>query len=124
MTRDEAVAFANQWADAWNRRAVETVLGHFHDDVVFTSPRALAVVGVATVRGKAALRDYWTTALAQVGDLVFTVDRVVWDPERRELAVIFVSASNGQTKRVSENMTFDEDGLVVATEVFHGVPAI
>jgi len=41
MTRDEALAFADRWAEAWNRRAVETVLEHFHDDIVFTSPRAL-----------------------------------------------------------------------------------
>ncbi|NUO51600.1 MAG: nuclear transport factor 2 family protein [Polyangiaceae bacterium] len=124
MTRDEALAFANHWAEAWNRRAMETVLEHFHDDIVFTSPRALAVVGAATVRGKVALRDYWTRALTQAGNLVFTVDRAVWDPERRELAVIYTADRNGQTKRVSENMIFDESGLIVTAEVFHGVPAL
>ena len=31
------------------------------------------------------------------------------------------SEIDGLTKRLSENLTFDESGLVVAAEVFHGV---
>jgi ketosteroid isomerase-like protein len=122
MTRDNVEAFANRWAEAWNRRAVEEVLEHFHEDVVFTSPTALAVVGSPVVRGKAALREYWAAALSRVGSLLFTVDHVLWDSARRELAIIYTSAIDGKAKRVSENLTFDEDGRVIAAEVFHGVP--
>ena len=122
MTRENVEAFANRWAEAWNRRAVEAVLEHFHEDVVFTSPTALAVVGSPVVRGKAALREYWAAALARVGSLLFTVDHVLWDSARRELAIIYTSDIDGRSKRVSENLTFDEDGRVVAAEVFHGVP--
>jgi len=120
MTRDEARAFADEWAAAWNDRAVERVLSRFDDDVSFTSPTALAVVGVATVRGKQALRDYWNTALARIGSLRFAVDRVSWDPLSRELALIYVS-DTGRKKRVSENLVFGANGLVVSAEVFHGV---
>jgi ketosteroid isomerase-like protein len=122
ITREDVEAFANRWAEAWNRRAVEEVLEHFHEDVVFTSPKALAVVGSPVVRGKAALREYWAAALARVGSLLFTVDHVLWDPARRELAIIYTSAVDGKAKRVSENLTFDEDGRVITAEVFHGVP--
>lgn len=122
MTRDISETFAAQWAEAWNRRAVEAVLKHFHEDVVFTSPTALAVVGSPVVRGKDALRAYWTAALARVGSLRFTVDHVLWDPVRRELAIIYTSDTDGKSKRVSENLTFNEHGEVVAAEVFHGVP--
>jgi hypothetical protein len=121
MKPEDAAAFAAQWAEAWNARAVEKVLEHFHDDVAFTSPTALAVVGVPSVRGKSALRAYWTTALAQITSLYFTIDRVVWDPERRELTIVYTSETNGKIKRVSENLRFDKAGLVVAAEVFHGV---
>ena len=69
MTREEAQAFAGEWAAAWNTRDVERVLAHFDDDVTFTSPTALAVVGVATLRGKQALRDYWNKAVARIGSL-------------------------------------------------------
>lgn len=115
--------FAAQWAEAWNRRDVEAVLRNFHDDVVFTSPTALAVVGTSAVRGKSALRAYWNSALERISSLHFTLDRVLWDAARRELAIIYVAAINGQSKRVSETLGFDASGLVVSAEVFHGVPA-
>ncbi|HEY1284068.1 MAG TPA: nuclear transport factor 2 family protein [Steroidobacteraceae bacterium] len=114
--------FADQWASAWNERDIERVLGHFSEGVTFTSPTALAVVGEATVRGKAALRAYWNTALGRIASLRFAVDRVLWDAGTRELAILYVSSIDGRTKRVSENLTFGSDGLVVSAEVFHGVP--
>ena len=123
MTAAEANAFAAEWASNWNAREVERVLAHFHDDVVFTSPTAQAVVGVPTVRGKAALREYWNKALTRIRSLHFTVDRVVWDERQRELAIIYVSDADGAKKRMSENLRFNEEGLVVSAEVFHGVGA-
>jgi len=121
MTREEAQAFAQQWAAAWNERDVERVLAHFEDDVTFTSPTALAVVGVATLRGKQALRDYWNKAVARIGSLRFTVDRALWDAEHRELAILYESDIDGRKRRVSENLTFGASGLVTRAEVFHGV---
>jgi len=121
VTREEAERFAAEWAQAWNGRALERVLEHFHPDVAFTSPTALAVVGAATVRGKDALRAYWTTALERIGSLQFTVDRVLWDPARRELAIVYTSQIDGKARRVSENLTFDGEGRVTSAEVFHGV---
>jgi hypothetical protein len=52
LTREIDETFAARWAAAWNGRALEAVLEHFRDDVVFTSPTALAVVGSPIVRGK------------------------------------------------------------------------
>lgn len=122
MTRETAMTFANDWAAAWNALDVERVLGRFDEGVEFTSPTALAVAGRATLRGKAALREYWQAALGQISSLRFTVERVVWDEASRELAIIYVSETNRVAKRVSENLTFGADGLVVRAEVFHGVP--
>jgi hypothetical protein len=45
----------------------------------------------------------------------------LWDAGTRELAIIYDSETGGRRKRVSENLTFDADGLVVRAEVFHGV---
>jgi hypothetical protein len=118
---EDANAFATWWAAAWNRRDIEPVLEHFAEDVAFTSPAALAVAGVRTVKGKEALLVYWSEALNRIGSLHFIVDRVVWDPRSRELAIIYTSEIDGTTKRVSENLTFDRAGCVVTAEVFHGV---
>ena len=121
MTTDDARSFAARWAEAWNRRDIEQVLAHFHEEVEFTSPTALAVMGTPTVRGKGSLREYWTKALARLASLQFTVDRVVWDPDSRELVILYTSEIDGKAKRVSENLRFNEAGLVVVAEVFHGV---
>lgn len=121
--RSEAEKFAAEWADAWNRRDVEGVLAHFREDIVFTSPTALAVTGSAVVRGKDALRAYWTTALKGIGSMRFRVVRVLWDSAGRELAIVYLADFDGRTRSVSENLVFGDDGRVTTAEVFHGVPA-
>lgn len=121
MTHKESQIFAAEWAAAWNELALERILAHFDENVSFTSPTALAVVGVDTVRGKQSLREYWNKAVALVGSLRFVVDRVVWDTDSRELAIIYVSEIGGKKRRISENLTFGPNGLVVTAEVFHGV---
>ena len=118
----DASAFARRWADAWNRRAVGEVLDLFADDVIFTSPTALAVTGSPVVRGKQALRAYWSAAMARIESLEFTVQRALWDAGQRELAIIYVARINGATKAVSENLIFAASGLVERAEVFLGAP--
>lgn len=121
MTRDEALEFAADWIEAWNSRDIERVLATFDDDVDFASPTALVTVGVATVRGKQELRSYWQAALARIALLQFTLGRALWDPESRELAIVYVSEVNGARKWVSENFRFGPNGKVSAVDVFHGV---
>src|SRR6476660_1145573 len=75
--------FAEEWVRAWNAHDVEAVLAHFHDDVEFTSPVAARVLpdSDGVVRGKDALRHYWTTALTMLPDLHFEpteLDRTCW----------------------------------------------
>ncbi len=99
------------------------MLAHFRDDIIFASPTALAVTGSPVVHGKDALRAYWTKALARMGSIEFRVIRVLWDAASRELAIIYLAAIDGRSGTVSENLIFDDDGLVATAEVFHGVPA-
>ncbi len=120
MTRSEALAFARAWVDAWNRRDVAAVLAHFADDAVFTSPKAALFVGDAVVRGKPALAAYWQRASAGTAELRFTLDRALWDPEARELLVLYDARIDGTTRRACELMRFDEDRRQVAGEALYG----
>ena len=122
-THSDAEKFAHEWTDAWNRRDIEAVLAHFHDDIIFASPTALIVTGSPVVHGKHALRSYWTEALTRSDSIRFSVIRVLWDPARRELAIIYLAEIDGRSGTVSENLIFGDDGLVATAEVFHGVPA-
>ena len=66
-------AFAQAWLAAWNAHDLDAVLALFDDDVLFTSPLAAKVApeSEGVLHGKAALRAYWGTALAQLPDLRF-----------------------------------------------------
>jgi ketosteroid isomerase-like protein len=121
MNRDEAVEYTRRWTDAWNRLDVEAVLEHFHDDVIFSSPKALVAVGMPTVRGKGALRDYWMMALLPVKSLRFTLVRVIWDPDASELVIVYDREVDGRGDRASEILQFGLEGRVVRGEVFYGV---
>jgi hypothetical protein len=109
MPTPDPQPFADAWVRAWNAHDVEAVLDHFSDDVVFTSPVAAHVVPESggVVRGKAALREYWTTALAQVPGLNFVVVGVY-----RGESTLVINYRNHRGQLVNEVLTFDGDGLV------------
>ncbi|MEU6432562.1 nuclear transport factor 2 family protein [Microbispora sp. NPDC046973] len=66
--------FVDSWVTAWNAHDVDAVLAHFAEDVTFRSPVAAQLVGGdGTIRGKAALRAYWTEGLRRIPDLRFEV---------------------------------------------------
>ncbi len=96
--------FGQAWVSAWNRHDVDGVLAHFHDDVVFTSPVAAELLpGTAgVVQGKAALREYWTTALAAVPGLHFEVLGVY-----RGQSVLVINYRNERGRLVNEVLEFD-----------------
>lgn len=121
MTRNEAMEYAERWTEAWNRFDIDAVLQHFEEDVIFSSPTALQVVGVPTVRGKTALGDYWRAARERIQSLHFTLVRVVWDPESSELSMIYDRDVNGRRDRASEVLHFGASGLVTRGEVFYGL---
>jgi hypothetical protein len=96
--------YAEEWAAAWNRRDVDAVLAHFHDDVVFTSPIAAEIVPGSTgvVHGKAALREFWCAALETVPDLHFDVVGVY-----RGVSVLVINYRNQWGGLVCEVLEFD-----------------
>lgn len=117
MTRAEMLHHGEEWIAAWNRRDVDAVLEHFAEDAVFVSPRAAAMTGSAVVRGKAALRTHWQLPAVR---LEFVLDRVICDPERREMVVIYDRIAEGTRTRGCEIMRFDQTGRQIAGEALFG----
>ncbi len=122
MAGFDAESFAKHWIAAWSARDVDTVLGHFADSVEFTSPKALAIVGQATLQGKEALAAYWRQGLKAIESIRFTLDYVVHDAAARRLAIVYTAEFNGRRTRATEFMTFDAHGKVVRGEAMYGVP--
>jgi len=104
MPTPDAATFAEQWVRAWNAHDVEAVLAHFRDDVVFSSPVAARVLPetAGVVRGKDALRHYWTTALRMLPDLHFEVVGVY-----RGESLLVVNYRNERGGLVNEVLVFD-----------------
>ena len=71
--------FAQDWIEAWNARDLERIVAHYADDVTFVTPFAVALLGdpSGTVRGKAALRDYFAKGLERYPDLAFELRQVL-----------------------------------------------
>ena len=67
--------FVDGWVRDWNAHDLESMLAHYADDVVFTSPVAAQLIegSDGVVRGKAALRAYWAEGLRRFPDLRFEV---------------------------------------------------
>ena len=105
--------FAREWVAAWNRSDAEGVLAHYAEDAIFVSPLAARVTGNPEVRGKDALRAYWTKALnSRATPPQFFLESVIWDERTRALLVIYLSTESGRTVRKCELMQFEPGGLI------------
>jgi steroid delta-isomerase len=122
MTREQVSALAHRWIESWNARDVEGVLSYFDDSVRFTSPRAAEITGRSVVEGKPALRAYWVEALARLGSLRFTLDRVLWDEGERTMVFVYLAERNGRRHRACEILRFGESGRAIEGEAMHGAP--
>src|SRR5262249_43293989 len=120
MKADQAMNWGERWAEAWNRRDIDAILAHFDEAARFTSPRAAAAVGAATVVGKDALRGYWVAALATIGTIRFSLDHTVWDELRQELVIVYEAEINRRSCRACEFLRFGPTGLVVRGEAMYG----
>lgn len=74
MDSVSARKFAADWEAAWNAHDLDALLAHFADEVTFRSPVAAQLVGGdGVIRGKEALRAYWSEGLRRIPDLRFEV---------------------------------------------------
>jgi len=105
MEQTEAQAFAEQWVKDWNAHDVDALLDNFTDDVVFTSPVAIRILGGdGVIRGKEALRAYWSEGIRLIPDLRFEVLAVYVG-----ISTLVINYRNQAGGVVNEVLTFDGD---------------
>jgi hypothetical protein len=104
MESDFARAFAADWLEAWNGHDLEAILGHFADEVVFTSPLAQRIVegSDGAIRGKAGLREYWREGLRRNPELHFEIEGLYLG-----VATIVIQYRNHTGGLVNEVLTFE-----------------
>lgn len=88
---------------------MEAVLRHFHHDVVFTSPVAAKLFPETegAVRGKPALRGYWTAAVHRMPDLRFVVEGVY-----QGIGTLVIAYRNQNGNLVNEVLKFNDSVVI------------
>ena len=101
--------FAQEWVSRWNAHDLEGILAHYADGVVLTSPVAARLLNDPSgmVRGKAALRNYFSKGLEAFPNLKFELVDVMWG-----LSTVVLYYTNQNGKKSGEFMEIDGDGKV------------
>lgn len=107
-------AFAVEWEAAWNSHDLDRILAHYSADVIFRSQKAMRAVGQGELRGKDALRAYWTKALEAQPDLSFVVVDVL-----QGYGMLVITYRNQRDVLAAETLRFGPDGLVVEASACH-----
>jgi len=105
----EARNFAQQWVDAWNAHDLDGVLAHFAEDAEFASPVAAQLLPETNgvLRGKDAIRAYWTVGLERIPDLRFEVIDIYTG-----VGIVVIHYRNHVGGLVNEVLHLNADGMV------------
>jgi len=113
ITAEFAQAFAEEWIAAWNSGDLDRILSHYTDDFEMRSPFIVQKMNEPSgiLRGKEAIRPYWTKGLGGEPKLHFELDRVFAGAD--SVAILY---RNNRAGMVVEVIFFNE-----AREAIRGV---
>lgn len=79
ISKERAQELAQDWIDAWNSHDINRILSHYSDEVVFTSPFIIKLLGDSsgTIQGKALLKPYFMKGLEAYPNLKFELYQVL-----------------------------------------------
>ena len=102
--------FAQDWVAAWNSHELERIMSHYDDEVALTSPVALNLLKAdnGVIRGKAALRVYFTRGLQAYPQLRFDLLDVLWGVE----TIVLYYANNVRGSKTAEVMQMSPGGRI------------
>lgn len=101
--------FAQDWVEAWNSHDLERILTHYDDEVQLTSPVALKLLnGDGTVRGKAALREYFLRGIQAYPSLRFDLMDTLWGTE----TIVVYYRNNFRGNKTAEVMLMNPAGKI------------
>jgi ketosteroid isomerase-like protein len=120
IERSWAEEFARDWIAGWNAHNLDRVLAHYADDFEMTSPLIVQRLDVADgkLKGKEAIRRYWSQGLAVTPQLRFKLLDVAVGVN--SVAIAYESVTLART--VIERIEFDDQGRGVRAEALHGTP--
>jgi ketosteroid isomerase-like protein len=116
-TEADAKDFARRWIAAWNSHDLDAIVSHYAEDAVLISPTAarLQEDPSGTVKGRAALRNYFKRGLEVYPNLHFELLDVMFG-----LSSIVVCYKNQKGTKTAEFMEFNGEGKVTRVVANYG----
>jgi hypothetical protein len=113
----KAIEFAVSWVEAWNSRDPDRIVAHYSEDIVFSSPLVRTIGGddSNTIRGRVALRIYFSAALRKFPSLRFRL-RAVYASD--EAVIVLYDIVNGLV--AGEKLKLNEKGQIIRAWVYYG----
>jgi hypothetical protein len=117
ISPEQADELARAWVDAFNRHDLDAVLSHYADGIEFSSPAVIDVMRepTGTIRGMAALRDYFGQALAKYPNLGFELLHILTGVN--SVTILYRSLHRGSLG--AEVMMLDGQGKVSRVTVHY-----
>ena len=109
LTQGQADRLAREWLESWNSHDLDRIMGHYSERIEFVSPFIVKLLGDPTgiVRGKEALRDYFSKGLAKYPNLTFHLHKVF--PGLQSVTVYYESVND---LMAAETMELDDQRLI------------
>ena len=90
MTRRQAIRWAELWLSCWNDKDFDTLLAMHREDARLGAWSADAAGGSQLDR-KEAMKRHWAAVPFGLHSVPGELDEVAWDPESREITVVYVA---------------------------------
>jgi predicted ester cyclase len=102
--------FAREWIAAWNSHRLDSILSHYAENAVLTSPVAVRILDLpsGTVEGAASLREYFRRGLELYPNLRFELIDVM-----HGLSSIVICYRNQNGTKTAEFMEFSNSGKII-----------
>lgn len=111
ITKQFAKQFADEWITAWNTGDIETIMRHYANDVIFSSPFVLKnqINNKGTIHSNTELKTYFEITLSKNPDLHFDLKHIM--VSIKSITHIYIRQ---QTMLASKTMILNDKGLIVA----------
>jgi len=119
MNSSGAKIVANQWIDAFNSKDLDQLLGLYDESAEHYSPKLKARQPETKgfIKGKEALCQWWQDAFDRLPSLHYRLVRLTAEGNR--VFMEYVREVNGEEDLYVGEMLELENGLIVASAVFH-----
>ena len=114
FTRRQAIRWAELWLSCWNQGDYETLLALYRDTTRFGARSGESVL--SRDHKIEALKRHWAAVPFGIHSVRGDLERVSWDPETRELTIVYATDLGDTRLHGCDLVTLDAEGRVVLGE--------